>query len=178
MSNTLTITGNLGGDPELRFTPGGDAVCSVSIADTPRRQNQSGEWEDAGPTLWISVSVWKEAAEALANAAARGDKVTATGRLTLRLYDRQDGTQGQSLELKNATVAIVPKVANTGNRQQPQQQGGGWNQPQQQQRQQPPAQSRPPAPQGQAAPAQQRPAPQQQTWNPGPGGDTYGEPPF
>ena len=176
MSNTLTITGNLGGDPELRFTPGGDAVCSVSIADTPRRQSQSGEWEDAGPTLWISVSVWKEAAEALANAAARGDKVTATGRLTIRFYDRQDGTQGQSLELKNATVAIVPKAAN-GNGQHQQQQRGGWNQPQQQ-RQQPPAQSRP-APQGrQPAPAQQRPAPQQQTWNPAPRGDTYGEPPF
>jgi len=68
MSNHFTITGNLGRDGlgALRFTPSGQAVLGFSIADTPRRRNAAGEWEDAGDTLWVEVSVWGEDAEALA----------------------------------------------------------------------------------------------------------------
>lgn len=164
MSNTLTIVGNLGGDPELRFTPNGDAVCNVSIADTPRRQNQAGEWEDAGETLWVRAAVWREKGEALANTAKRGDKVIATGRLTVRTYERQDGTQGQAFELQHAEVAVVsrPEYRDSGNG------GQQARQPVQQQQQPAARQSR-----QQPAP-QPRPEPQQQSWQQ----DFYDEPPF
>ena len=99
MSNHFTIIGRLGGDPELRFTAQGAAVCSGSIADTPRRKNaQTGQWEDAGETLWIRFSIWNAAAEALAEAARKGDQVTAVGRLRQRSYER-DGQKHVAVEL-------------------------------------------------------------------------------
>ena len=86
----------------LRFEAG-------SIADTPRRKNtQTGQWEDAGETLWIRFSIWNAAAEALAEAARKGDQVTAVGRLRQRSYER-DGQKHVAVELDARSVAIVPK---------------------------------------------------------------------
>ena len=59
MSNHVTITGNLGQDPELRFIASGKAVCTISVGDTPRRFNKdTNKWEDAGETLWLRCSIW------------------------------------------------------------------------------------------------------------------------
>src|SRR5690349_1493965 len=59
MSNHVTITGNLGSDPELRFIPSGKAVATISVGDTPRRFNKdTNQWEDAGDTLWLRCSIW------------------------------------------------------------------------------------------------------------------------
>ena len=124
MSNHFTIIGRLGGDPELRFTAQGAAVCSGSIADTPRRKNaQTGQWEDAGETLWIRFSIWNAAAEALAEAARKGDQVTAVGRLRQRSYER-DGQKHVAIELDARSVAIVPKPRQT--ERQPQPAGDPW----------------------------------------------------
>ena len=55
MSNTMSIKGRAGSDGEIRFTPSGVAACSFSVADTPRKKDESGNWVDAGPTLWQRV---------------------------------------------------------------------------------------------------------------------------
>ena len=117
MPNTLTITGRLAFDPEVRFSPSGDAVVSGRIADTPRRKNQqTGEWED-GETLWLSFSLWGKKAEALADAAKKGDLVLVTGTLTQRTFEGKRGEQRTVIEVKATEVAIVPRI----------QSGAGWS---------------------------------------------------
>lgn len=109
MSNHVTITGNLGSDPELRFIPSGKAVATISVGDTPRRLNRdTNQWEDAGETLWLRCSVWGDAAETLAEHAKRGDKVVVTGRLKSRSWEK-DGQTRTVVECDADTVAIVPK---------------------------------------------------------------------
>ncbi len=110
MSNSLTIVGRLAFDIEVRFSPSGDAVASGRIADTPRRKNQqTGEWED-GETLWLGFSLWGKKAEALADAAKKGDLVLVTGTLTQRTFEGKHGEQRTVSEVKATEVAIVPRV--------------------------------------------------------------------
>ena len=117
MSNSLTIVGRLAFDIEVRFSPSGDAVASGRIADTPRRKNQqTGEWED-GETLWLSFSLWGKKAEALADAAKKGDLVLVTGTLTQRTFEGKHGEQRTVIEVKATEVAIVPRI----------QSGAGWS---------------------------------------------------
>lgn len=78
---TLTIVGNLTADPELRFTPSGVAVASFTVASTPRRYNtQSAQWEDGDP-LFLRCSIWRQAAENLAESLARGARVVVAASL-------------------------------------------------------------------------------------------------
>lgn len=106
--NQLTITGRLAADPEVRFSPSGDAVASGRVADTPRHKNrQTGEWED-GETLWLSFSLWGKKAEALADAAKKGDLVLVTGTLTQRTFEGKHGEQRTVIEVKATEVAVVP----------------------------------------------------------------------
>ena len=109
MSNHFTIIGRLGGDPELRFTAQGAAVCNGSIADSPRRMNpQTGQWEDAGEPLWVRFTLWNSAAEAFAETAQRGDRVVAVGHLKARSYEK-DGQKRVAIELDARSVAVLPK---------------------------------------------------------------------
>ena len=132
MSNYFTITGNLGRDGlgALRFTPSGQAVVNFSIADTPRRRNASGEWEDAGDTLSVEVSVWGEDAEALAeNHANHRGRVTVTGRLGVRKYDAKDGTPRTVTTLRADSVALHAPRQGPGQGFDAQSNpGGGWGQ--------------------------------------------------
>ena len=121
MSNHFTITGRLGQDVELRWTQGGHAVANVRIVDQERRKNdQTGQWEDAGEPLWLSGSLWGAKAEALANVAHKGDLVTLTGKLTARSWDdKNSGEKRTATEVKIFDAAIVPKVDKPA-------QSGGW----------------------------------------------------
>ena len=115
--NQLTIVGRLAFDVEVRFSPSGDAVASGRVADTPRHKNrQTGDWED-GETLWLSFSLWGRKAEALADAAKKGDLVTITGTLTQRTFEGKHGEQRTVIEVKATEVAIVPRI----------QSGTGWS---------------------------------------------------
>lgn len=109
MSNAITITGMIGREPELRFTQGGKAVLGSSVADTPRRRNDQGGWEDAGETLWLEWSIWDGEAEAAANLIEKGSKVTITGRLKSRSYEAKDGTRRTVIELAADSIALHPK---------------------------------------------------------------------
>lgn len=96
----ITVIGNLTGDPELRFTPSGAAVANFTIASTPRTFNrQTNEWED-GPTLFLRASVWREAAENVAETLTKGMRVVAQGRLKMRPYETKDGEKRTSTELE------------------------------------------------------------------------------
>ena len=96
-------------DPELRFTPGGKAVASVTVIASERRKNpQTEQWEDGDRSPFINVSVWDKAAEALAEEVTKGQRVLVTGQLFQREYEKRDGTKGYSTELKYAVVAPIP----------------------------------------------------------------------
>ena len=168
MSNHFTITGNVGQDPELRFTPSGDAVVNLSVADTPRRFNQdTKEWEDAGETLWVRVAAWKDKAEAIAESVHRGDRVVVVGRLKQRTWQDNNGNDRLSIECDAESVSVVPKA--TGTRQQPQGEGG-WGGGQQQRPQGQRSSG------GQQRPAQQAQQPASSGW--GGGSGDYDQPPF
>ena len=97
---TLTIVGNLTADPELRFTPSGAAVANFTIASTPRiYDRQSGEWKD-GDALFLRCSIWREAAENVAETLTRGSRVIASGRLKQRSYETREGEKRTVVELE------------------------------------------------------------------------------
>jgi single-strand DNA-binding protein len=97
---TLTLIGNLTSDPELRFTPSGAAVANFTVASTPRAfDRQSNEWKD-GETLFLRCSVWRDAAENVAESLQRGSRVIVTGRLKSRSYDTKEGEKRTVMELE------------------------------------------------------------------------------
>jgi single-strand DNA-binding protein len=107
---TLTIVGNLTGDPELRFTPSGAAVANFTVASTPRTFNKTtNEWDD-GETLFMRCSVWREAAENVAESLTRGARVIVTGRMKSRSYEK-DGQKRTSIELDVDEVGPSMKYA-------------------------------------------------------------------
>src|SRR4051812_42385562 len=96
----ITVVGNLTGDPELRFTPSGAAVANFTVASTPRAfDRQSNEWKDQ-ETLFMRCSVWREAAENIAESLQRGNRVIVTGRLKSRSYETKEGEKRTVLELE------------------------------------------------------------------------------
>lgn len=85
----ITIVGNLGGDPELRFTPSGAAVASFSVAVTPRRLNrETGAWEDGAATWW-RVNAWRALAENCAESLTKGARVIVVGTVAAREWTDQ-----------------------------------------------------------------------------------------
>ena len=93
----ITVIGNLTADPELRFTPSGAAVANFTVASTPRTfDRQSNEWKDA-ETLFMRCSVWREAAENVAESLQRGARVIVSGRLVSRSWEDKESGQKRSV---------------------------------------------------------------------------------
>ena len=112
MSNetTITIIGNLTDAPELRFTASGAAVANFTVASTPRTfDKQSNEWKD-GETLFMRCSIWRDAAENVAESLTRGTRVIVTGRLKSRSYEK-DGEKRTVIELDVDEVGPSLKYA-------------------------------------------------------------------
>ena len=119
---TITIVGNLVDDPELRFTPSGAAVAKFRIASTPRYlDRQTNEWKD-GEGLFLTVNIWRQMAENVAESLQRGMRVMVQGRLKQRSYETKEGEKRTVYEieadevgpsLKNAS-AKVTKATRTG----------------------------------------------------------------
>jgi len=96
----ITVVGNLVDDPELRFTPSGAAVANFRIASTPRTfDRQSNEWKD-GEALFLSCSVWRQAAENVAESLGRGTRVIVSGRLKSRSYETKEGEKRTVVEME------------------------------------------------------------------------------
>jgi single-strand DNA-binding protein len=97
---TITVIGNLTDDPELRFTPSGAAVAKFRIASTPRFMDKaSGEWKDGDP-LFLPCTVWRQAAEHVAESLQRGARVIVSGRLRQRSYETREGEKRTVIELE------------------------------------------------------------------------------
>ena len=97
---TVTVVGNLTNDPELRFTPSGAAVASFTVASTPRILDKAtNEWKD-GDALFLRCSVWRQAAENVAESLTRGARVIVTGRLKQRSYETKEGEKRTVVELE------------------------------------------------------------------------------
>jgi len=96
----ITVIGNLTGDPELRFTPSGAAVANFTVASTPRTfDRQTNEWKD-GDTLFLRCSIWREAAENVAESLTKGMRVIVQGRLVQRSYETREGEKRTVVELQ------------------------------------------------------------------------------
>src|SRR5499427_460161 len=113
---TITVVGNLTDDPELRFTPSGAAVAKFRVASTPRTLDRaSGEWKDGEP-LFLSCTVWRQAAENVAESLQRGSRVIVSGRLRQRSYETKEGEKRTVYEievdevgpsLRNASAKVI-----------------------------------------------------------------------
>jgi single-strand DNA-binding protein len=105
--NKMMIIGNLGADPELRYTPSGKAVTNLRVAVNSNRRGPDGEWVEE--TLWLRVEVWDQAAERAAEQLRKGNKVYAEGELRAREYEGNDGQKRTSLELRFARVVNLER---------------------------------------------------------------------
>ncbi|AXR74502.1 MULTISPECIES: single-stranded DNA-binding protein [Auritidibacter] len=139
----VTIIGNLTADPELRFTASGQAVANFTIAQTPRiYDRQTNEWSDA-ETLFVRASIWREAAENVAESLTKGMRVVAQGRLKARSFQTREGENrtnweldvdeiGPSLRYATAQVTRTPRHGGGSgggfNQNPPAQNQGGWGQ--------------------------------------------------
>lgn len=146
----ITVIGNLVDDPELRFTASGVPVAKFRVASTPRAFNKTtNQWED-GESLFLTCSVWRQAAEHVAESLSRGTRVIVQGRLKQRSYEDREGVKRTVYELdvdevgaslRNATAKVTKAVSGGGQasgNQTPdpwggakpangQTQGGGWS---------------------------------------------------
>lgn len=129
----ITIVGNCTSEPELRFMPNGAAVANFTIASTPRAfDKQANEWKD-GETLFMRCSVWREAAENVAETLQKGMRVIAQGRLRSRSFDVKEGDRRTVMELDVDEIGPSLRFASA----TVQRQSSGGRQQGGQQRQQP-----------------------------------------
>ncbi|MDQ6875666.1 MAG: single-stranded DNA-binding protein [Actinomycetota bacterium] len=107
----ITVVGNLTADPELRFTPSGAAVANFTVASTPRTLDKNtNEWKD-GEALFLRCSVWRQAAENVAESLQRGMRVVVQGRLKQRSYETKEGEKRTVVELDVDEVGPSLKYA-------------------------------------------------------------------
>ncbi len=119
----ITIVGNLVADPELRYTPTGQAVATFRVASTPRFMDRTtNEWKD-GDSLFLSCNVWRQAAENVAESLQRGMRVIVQGRLRQRSYETKEGEKRTVYEvevdevgpsLRNASAKVTKSQRSTG----------------------------------------------------------------
>lgn len=98
--NKITIVGNLGRDPELRYTPQGNAVCNFSVATNEKRRDRNGEMQDV--TTWFRITLWGKQAENASKYLTKGSPVYVEGRLKVEEWTDRDGKGRYTLEV-NAT---------------------------------------------------------------------------
>lgn len=97
---SMTVVGNLTGDPELKFTPSGDAVANFTVASTPRIYDRAtGEWRD-GDATFFRCAAWRGLGENIAASLTKGTRVVVMGVLVVRPFERADGSKGTSVEIK------------------------------------------------------------------------------
>jgi single-strand DNA-binding protein len=104
--NKIILVGNLGRDPELRYTPDGTPVCSFSLATNERRRDRAtGENNDV--TTWFRVTVWRRQAEVASQYLTRGKSIYIEGRLRVEEYTDRDGKMRHSLEVTATDMQFI-----------------------------------------------------------------------
>ena len=120
---TITLVGNLVDDPELRFTPSGQAVAKFRVASTPRfLDKNTNEWKD-GESLFLTCNVWRQAAENVAESLQRGMRVILQGRLKQRSYETKEGEKRTVFEVEVDEVG--PSLRNASAKVNKTSRGGG-----------------------------------------------------
>ena len=107
--NKIIIVGNLGRDPELRYTPQGTAVCNFSVATNERRKDKAGEQQDI--TTWFRVNAWGRQAENVSKYLAKGRRVYVEGRLHVEEWTDRDGKQRYTLEVNASDIHFLDSAA-------------------------------------------------------------------
>lgn len=103
--NKIIIVGNLGRDPELRYTPQGNAVCNFSIATNEKRRDKAGEMQDV--TTWFRVTLWGKQAEVAAKYLTKGSSVYVEGRLRVEEWTDRDGNNRQTLDVNGSDIQFL-----------------------------------------------------------------------
>src|SRR3979411_2319885 len=122
----ITIAGNLVDDPELRYTPTGQAVANFRVASTPRFLDKAtNEWKD-GDSLFLTCNVWRQAAENVAESLQRGMRVIVTGRLKQRSYETREGEKRTVYEIEVDDVGPSMRDASAKVTKSNRSGGAGW----------------------------------------------------
>jgi single-strand DNA-binding protein len=103
--NKIILVGNLGRDPELRYTPQGDAVCSFSIATNEKKKDKSGEFQDV--TTWFKVTLWRRQAENANKYLSKGSSVYIEGRLGLEEWTDREGKERYTLAVQGTEMQFI-----------------------------------------------------------------------
>lgn len=103
----ITVTGNLGSDPELRQTPNGATVTSFTIANTPRIK-KNNDWQD-GETIWFRCFVWGKDATGAANELRKGKRVVVTGKFNVETWVDKEGNNQKTLQINCDSYGIIPR---------------------------------------------------------------------
>lgn len=103
--NKIIVVGYLGRDPELRYTPQGDAVCNFSMATTERKRDKAGEYQDI--TTWFRVTLWSKKAETAAKYLTKGSQVYIEGRLRVEEWTDRDGNNRHTLEVQGTDMQFL-----------------------------------------------------------------------
>ncbi len=103
--NKIIIVGNLGRDPELRYTPQGTPVCSFSLATNEKRKDKTGEMQDL--TTWFKVTLWGRQAETASQYLTKGRPIYIEGRLRVEEWTDRDGKPRQTLEVHATEMQFI-----------------------------------------------------------------------
>jgi single-strand DNA-binding protein len=103
--NKIIVVGNLGRDPELRYTPQGAAVCSFSMATNEKRKDKSGEFQDI--TTWFKITLWRNQAENAAKYLTKGSPVYIEGRLRIEEWTDRDGNNRYTLDVQATDMQFI-----------------------------------------------------------------------
>jgi single-strand DNA-binding protein len=103
--NKIIVVGNLGRDPELRYTPQGIAVCDFSMATNERKRDKSGEFQEVA--TWFRITLWRNQAENAAKYLKKGSQVYIEGRLGLEEWTDRDGNTRQTLAVQATEMQFL-----------------------------------------------------------------------
>lgn len=103
--NKIIIVGNLGRDPELRYTPQGNAVCNFSLATNEKKRDKAGEMQDV--TTWFRVTLWGKQAENASKYLTKGSPVYVEGRLRVEEWTDRDGNNRHTLEVQGSDMQFL-----------------------------------------------------------------------
>jgi single-strand DNA-binding protein len=123
--NKCMIIGNLGRDPEMRYTPGGQAVTQFSVATNRNFRDQQGEWQSE--TEWFRVVVWGDRGERAAEYLRKGHKVYVEGRIQTRQWEDQSGNKRYTTELIADRVTSLERRDREDGQQGPGESGSGFS---------------------------------------------------
>jgi single-strand DNA-binding protein len=103
--NKIIVIGNLGRDPELRYTPQGDAVCDFSIATNEKKRDKAGELQDV--TTWFKITLWGRKAETASKYLTKGKSVYVEGRLQIEEWTDRDGNKRFTLVVQGNDMQFI-----------------------------------------------------------------------